>query len=159
MKNTRTGEKLVCQNPKAYHDYFIEATYEAGLALTGTEVKSLREGKANLKDSYAEAKNDEVFLHHCHISPYEAGNRFNHEPRRTRKLLLHKAEIRRLMGRTVEKGYTLVPLKIYFKHGVAKVELGLAKGKKLYDKRQAIKEKQDQRDIERVMKERDYQHR
>ncbi len=116
MRDTHTGEKLVCKNPKAYHDYFIQETYEAGMALTGTEVKSLREGKANLKDSYAMLKNSEVFLLNCHISPYAEGNRYNHEPLRTRKLLLHKAEIRKLIGRTVEKGLTLIPLRIYFKN-------------------------------------------
>ena len=156
MKNTRTGEKLVCQNPKAYHDYFIQETYEAGIVLMGTEAKSLRGGRANLKDSYAMLKNSEIFLLNCHISPYTEGNRYNHEPLRTRKLLLHKAEIRKLVGRTVEKGLTLIPLKIYFKNGVAKVELGLAKGKKLYDKRESIKEKEGQRDIERALKERSY---
>jgi len=149
-------EKIVCTNRKATHDYYIEEKYEAGLVLCGTEVKSLRQGRANLKDSYAAIKEGEVYLYNCHISPYSGGNRFNHEPRRTRKLLLHKAQIRKLVGRTVERGYTLVPLRIYFKDGRAKLELALARGKKLYDKRRALKEREVKREIQRVIKGRDY---
>lgn len=146
--------KTVCQNRKAYHDYTIEETLEAGIQLVGTEVKSLREGKANLKDSHAIMKGDEVFLLSCHISPYTHGNIMNHDPLRTRKLLLHRKEIERMRGKMQQKGYTLVPLKIYFKGPFAKVELGLAKGKRTYEKREAIKEREAKRDIERVMKSR-----
>ena len=131
--------KIVATNKKAYHDYHIEETYEAGMALQGTEVKSLREGKANLKDSFARIEKDEIFLLNCHISPYSHGNIANHDPMRTRKLLLHKREIQRLIGKIQQKGYALIPLKIYFKNEKAKVELGLAKGKKAYDKREDIK--------------------
>lgn len=127
---------MATENRKARHDFFIEETYEAGIELKGTEVKSLRAGKANLKDSYARIENGEAILFNMHISPFEQGNRFNHEPRRNRKLLLHKSEIFRLAGKTREKGFTLVPLRIYFnERGLAKVELGLAKGKRQYDKR------------------------
>jgi SsrA-binding protein len=147
--------KVVTENRKARHDYFIEETYEAGLALTGTEVKSLRAGKANLQDSFARVENNEVFLYNMHISPYDQGNRFNHEPKRTRKLLLHKSEIRRLIGKTREKGLTLVPLKVYFnQRGIAKLELALAKGKKLYDKRDDIASKDANREIARALRER-----
>lgn len=146
--------KVVCQNRKAYHDYHIEETLEAGIVLLGTEVKSLREGKANLKDSYVIIKNSEVFLLSCHISPYSHGNITNHDPLRTRKLLLHKREIERLRGRTLQKGYTLIPLKMYFKDSYAKVEIGLAKGKRLYERREKIKEREAKRAIERVMKSR-----
>jgi SsrA-binding protein len=146
------GEKLLCQNKKAYHDYFIEETFEAGIALTGTEVKSLRQGKGNLKDSYVRAEEGEAFLHHTHISPYPFGHQFNHEPERVRKLLLHKREIRRLTGKTQERGYTVVPLKMYLKRGKVKVEIGLAKGKVQYDKREALKKRSADREIEKVMK-------
>ena len=146
--------KIACENRKARHDYFIHETLEAGLVLVGTEVKSLRAGRANLRDSYAEVKGGEVFVENMHISPYEEGNIFNHDPLRPRKLLLHKAEIRRLFGKTREKGMTLVPLKIYFKRGKAKMELALASGKKLYDKRQTLAAKSAQRDVERALKER-----
>ena len=132
---------IVCQNRKAYHDYHIEEKTEAGIALLGTEVKSLREGKGNLKDSYVLAKDSELFLINCHISPYSHGNITNHEPLRTRKLLLHKKEIERLRGQVAQKGYSLIPLKIYFKGSFAKVEIGLAKGKRQYEKRDAIKKK------------------
>lgn len=145
-------EKVVATNRKAFHDYHILETYEAGIALLGTEVKSLREGKANLKDSYAIVKNSEVFLLNCHISPYSHGNIFNHDPLRTRKLLLHRKEINKLHGHITQKGLTLIPLKVYFKDGKAKVELGLAKGKRQYEKREAIKEKESRREIERHMK-------
>lgn len=146
--------KIVCQNRKAYHDYSIEETIEAGIQLLGTEVKSLRDGKANLKDSYILIKDSEVILLNCHISPYSHGNILNHDPLRTRKLLLHRKEIERLRGKIQQKGYTLIPLKIYFKGPFAKVEVGLAKGKRLYEKREAIKEREAKRDIEKVMKRR-----
>jgi SsrA-binding protein len=145
-------EKAVATNRKAYHDYFIQETYEAGMSLLGTEVKSLREGKANLKDSYVAIKNNEAYLFNCHISPYSHGNIQNHDPLRTRKLLLHRKEITRLWGNISLKGYTLVPLKIYFKKGKAKVEIGLAKGKRQYEKRATIKEKEAKREIERHLK-------
>ncbi|MFZ6017926.1 MAG: SsrA-binding protein SmpB [Nitrospirota bacterium] len=144
--------KVVCQNRKAYHDYHIEETLEAGIALLGTEVKSLREGKANLKDSYVIVKGSEVFLLNCHVSPYSHGNISNHDPVRTRKLLLHRAEIEKLSGKTTHKGYTLIPLKIYFKDSRAKVEIGLAKGKRLFEKRETIKEREARREIARAIK-------
>jgi SsrA-binding protein len=145
---------IVCQNRKAYHDYHIEEKTEVGIALLGTEVKSLREGKGNLKDSYVLAKDSELFLVNCHISPYSHGNITNHEPLRTRKLLLHKKEIERLRGQVAQKSYSLIPLKIYFKGSFAKVEIGLAKGKRQYEKRDAIKKKEADREIERAMKSR-----
>jgi len=147
--------KVVCQNKKAYHDYFIDETIEAGIVLVGTEVKSLRLGMANLKDSYARVKDSELFLVNTHISPYKQADRFTQpEPDRTRKLLLHQQEISKLIGKTKEKGYTLVPTKIYFKNGRAKVEIALAKGKKLFDKREAIKKKTVEREMERAVKDR-----
>ncbi len=146
------GEKLICLNKKARHNYFIEDTYEAGLSLLGTEVKSLREGRANIGDSYAKIKNGEVFLVDVHISPYSFGNRFNHDPLRPRKLLLHKREIRRLIGKVQEKGFSLIPLRLYFSNGKAKVALGLGKGKKLFDKRETLKRKTMERDMERGRK-------
>ena len=146
------GEKVLCQNKKARHDYPVEETYEAGIALEGTEVKSLRLGKGNLKDSYVNIEEEEAFLHNTHISPYPFGHQFNHEPERVRKLLLHKREIRRLMGKTQERGYTLIPLKIYLKHGKIKIEIGLAKGKKQYDKREDLKKRTADREMEKVMK-------
>jgi SsrA-binding protein len=149
-------ERVICTNRKAIHDYHIEDSYEAGLVLVGSEVKSLRAGRANLKDSYAGIKEGEVYLYNCHISPYAEANQFNHEPRRTRKLLLHKGEIKKLVGKTTERGYTLVPLKLYFKGGKAKVQLALARGKKLYDKRRAIKEREDKRELARALKERSF---
>jgi SsrA-binding protein len=144
--------KIVCQNRKAYHDYHIEETIEAGIALLGTEVKSLRDGKANLKDSYVLMKEDEAFLLNCHISPYSHGNILNHEPLRTRKLLMHREEIDKLSGKAAAKGYTLIPLKIYFKDSRAKVEIGVARGKRLFEKRETIKEREAKREIERAMK-------
>ena len=145
--------KVVCQNKKAYHDYFIEESVEAGIVLVGTEVKSLRLGQANLKDSYAMVKGEEVFLVNTHISPYKQADRFTQpEPDRTRKLLLHREEINKLIGKTKEKGYTLIPTKIYFKNGKAKVEIALAKGKKLFDKREAIKKKTVEREMEKAVK-------
>ena len=146
--------KIVAQNRKAFHDYFVEETFEAGMVLTGTEVKSLRDGKANLKDSYVIIKDSEAFLLNCHISPYTHGNIMNHDPVRTRKLLLHRKEIIRLQGMAAQKGYSLVPLKIYFKDSRAKVEIGLVKGKRQYEKRESIKKKEADREIERAMKSR-----
>jgi SsrA-binding protein len=146
--------KIISQNKKAYHDYAIEETVEAGIQLLGTEVKSLREGKANLKDSYVLIKSEEVFLFNCHISPYSHGNIMNHDPLRTRKLLLKRKEIERMRGKAQQKGYAMIPLKIYFKGSFAKVEIGLAKGKKLYEKRETIKEREAKRTIERAMKSR-----
>ena len=145
-------ENIVCSNRKAYHDYFIVETYEAGISLLGTEVKSLREGRANLKDSYALIKDNDVFLLNCHISPYSHGNIQNHDPLRTRKLLMHRKEINKLWGNLSQKGLTLIPLKIYFKKGKAKVELGLAKGKRKYEKREALKEKEARREIQRHLR-------
>ena len=148
-------DKVVATNRKAFHDYFIEERYEAGIMLQGTEVKSLREGRVNLQDSYASVRGSEVFLHQCHISPYSHGNIMNHDPTRVRKLLLHKTEIHKLLGKTQQKGLTLVPLRIYFtKRGYAKVELGLAKGKKLYDRRETIKSREAGREVQRAIKER-----
>ncbi len=144
----------VTTNRKAYHDYFIEETVEAGMALQGTEVKSLRLGLANLTDSYALLKNNEMFLLNATISPYPHGNIMNHEPLRTRKLLLHREEIRKLTGKITQKGYTLIPLKIYFVRGKAKVLIGLARGKKAFDKRETIKEKESKRELDRLVKER-----
>ncbi len=146
--------KIVAQNRKAFHDYTIEETLEAGILLTGTEVKSLRDGKANLKDSYVIVKGTEVFLLNCHISPYTHGNIMNHDPIRTRKILLHKKEIVKIQEKAAQKGYSLIPLKIYFKGSHAKVEIGLAKGKKQYEKRDSIKKREADREIERAMKSR-----
>jgi SsrA-binding protein len=147
-------EQIVCVNRQARHNYFIDETYEAGLVLVGSEVKSLREGKANLKDSYARIQRGEAFLLNAHVSPYAAANRMNHDPTRTRKLLLRRREIERLTGKTKERGLTLVPLRLYFKNGRAKVELGLARGKKLYDKRETIRRKTAEREVERSLKSR-----
>ncbi len=144
--------KVVCQNRKAFHDYEILETYEAGIVLTGTEVKSLREGRANLKDSYVIIKDGEAFLLNCHISPYSHGNIMNHDPVRTRKLLFHKREIQKLMGKVAQKGFALIPLKIYFKGPWAKVEVALAKGKKIYEKRDKIREREVKREIERALR-------
>ena len=147
--------KIVCQNKKAYHDYFIDETFEAGIVLVGTEVKSLRLGMANLKDSYAMVRNGELFLTNTHISPYKQADRFTMpEPDRTRKLLLRREEINKLIGKTKGTGYTLIPTKIYFKNGKAKVEIALAKGKKLFDKRETIKEKTVEREMEKAVKDR-----
>lgn len=147
--------KIISENRKARHDYTILETFEAGIALTGTEVKSLRAGKANLKDSYAQiTKSAEIFLYNLHISPYDHGNIFNHEPLRSRRLLLHRSEINKLLGKVKEKGLSLVPLKLYFKRGLVKVELALAVGKKLYDKRQDMAKRDAKREMERVLKER-----
>ena len=145
---------MACENRKARHDYFIHEAFETGMVLQGTEVKSLRAGKANLKDSYAEIRNGEVFVQHMHISPYEQGNIFNHDPLRPKKLLMHKAEITKLFSKTREKGFTLVPLKIYFKKGKAKLELALVSGKHNYDKRRDLADKAAKRDMERALKDR-----
>lgn len=146
--------KPITTNRKAYHDFFIDETMEAGLELVGTEVKSLRAGRANLKDSYAVIRNNQAYVVGLHISPYEQGNIHNVDPERTRRLLLHKREIRTLIGKTKEKGYTLVPTKLYFKGSRAKLELGLARGKQLHDKRRALADKEARRDIERSLKDR-----
>jgi SsrA-binding protein len=149
------GVKLIAQNKKAFHDYHIEETLEAGIVLTGTEVKSLRDGRVNLRDSYATVERGELFLVGVHISPYEQGNIFNHDPLRNRKLLAHSREIRRLYGKVQVAGYTLVPTKMYFKDGRAKVEIGLAKGKTTYDKRQTLAKREHNREIERAFSRRD----
>ena len=143
------GSRLIANNKKAYHDYFIEETYEAGIALHGTEVKSLRMGKCSIKESFVRIENEEVYIYGMHISPYEKGNIFNRDPLRVKKLLLHKSEIRKMKGKIAEKGYTLVPLKVYFNRSLVKVEIGLAKGKKLYDKRQDIAKTDQSREAER----------
>ncbi|MCL6517475.1 SsrA-binding protein SmpB [Alicyclobacillus sp.] len=153
MAKANDGHTLA-QNRKAYHDYFIEETYEAGIVLKGTEIKSIRRGSVNLRDAYARVEDGEVWLHNMHVSPYEQGNRFNHEPLRSRKLLLHRSEIRKLIGAVKEKGYTLVPTRLYLKNGFCKVEIGLAKGKKLHDKREAMKQRDANREIERALRER-----
>lgn len=146
------GSRLIANNKKAYHDYYIEETYEAGIALHGTEVKSLRMGKCSIKESFVRIENEEVYIYGMHISPYEKGNIFNRDPLRVKKLLLHKSEIRKMKGKIAEKGYTLVPLKVYFNRSLVKVEIGLAKGKKLYDKRQDIAKKDQRREAERDFK-------
>ena len=147
-----SGIRLIANNKKAYHDYFIEDTYEAGIELAGTEVKSLRMGKCSIKESFIQIEHGEVFIYGMHISPYEKGNIFNKDPLRVRKLLLHTYEIRKIEGKIREKGYTLVPLKVYFKGSLVKVEMGVAKGKKLYDKRQDIAKKDQRREAERDFK-------
>lgn len=148
------GIKIVAKNPKAYHDYFIEEKYEAGIALAGTEVKSIRLGNVNLKDSYCIAKDGQLTVHGMHISPYEQGNIFNKDPRRPRKLLMHKREILRLYQKVKQDGYALVPLSLYFKDSRAKLEIGLAKGKKLYDKRESAAIRDAKREMDRTMKDR-----
>lgn len=148
----KTSTKLIANNKKAYHDYFILDTYEAGIALHGTEVKSLRMGKCSVKESFIRVENGEVFIYGMHISPYEKGNIFNKDPLRPRKLLLHKAEINKMLGKTKEKGMAIVPLKVYFKGSLVKVEIGLARGKKLYDKRNDIAKKDQQREVQRDFK-------
>lgn len=144
--------KIIANNKKAYHDYFIEETYEAGISLHGTEVKSVRMGKCSVKESFIRIENGEVIAYGLHISPYEKGNIFNRDPLRPKKLLLHRSEINKIAGKISEKGYTLVPLKVYFKGSLIKVEIGLAKGKKLYDKRQDIAKKDQRREAERSFK-------
>lgn len=144
--------KLIANNKKAYHDYFIEEKYEAGVVLHGTEVKSMRMGKCSIKEAFIRIENGEIFAYGMHVSPYEKGNIFNREPLRVKKLLMHRSEINKLTGKIAEKGYTLVPLQVYFKNGLAKVEIGLAKGKKLYDKRQDIAKKDQRREAEKEFK-------
>lgn len=145
-------QKLIANNKKAFHDFFIDETYEAGIALHGTEVKSMRMGKCSIKESFIRIENGEVFVYGMHVSPYEKGNIFNKDPMRVKKLLMHKYEINKLMGKIKEKGYTLVPLQVYFKEGKVKVEIGLARGKKLYDKREAIAKKDQKREAEKEFK-------
>ena len=147
-----SGSRLIANNKKAYHDYFIEDTYEAGIELAGTEVKSMRMGKCSIKESFVQIEHGEVFVYGMHISPYEKGNIFNKDPFRTRKLLLHQYEIRKIAAKIAEKGFTLVPLKVYFKGSLVKVEIGIAKGKKLYDKRQTIAKNDQRREAEREFK-------
>lgn len=150
----REHVKIVTVNRRATHDYFIDDRYEAGLVLTGTEIKSIREGRVNLREGYARIVNGEAWLTNVHIAPYEQGNRYNHEPLRDRKLLMHREEIAELIGRVRQRGYTVVPLQLYLKHGRAKVELGLARGKREFDKRESIAKREAQRDIERGLRER-----
>lgn len=145
--------KTIAQNKKAFHDYFVEESFEAGIELTGTEVKSLRQGRVNLKDSWCSVVNGEMLLNGVHISPYEQGNIFNKDPLRVRRLLLHKREIMRLFGLVKQDGYSLIPISLYFKRSLVKVQIGLCKGKKMYDKRQDMAEKAAKRDIQRAMKE------
>lgn len=152
----KTDVKLIANNKKAYHDFFILDTYEAGITLHGTEVKSLRMGKCSIKESFIRIENGEVFIYGMHISPYEKGNIFNKDPLRVKKLLLHKTEIHKLLGKTQEKGMSIVPLKVYLKGSLVKVEIGLAKGKKLYDKRQDIAKKDQKREAEREFKVRNF---
>ncbi|MCR5420705.1 MAG: SsrA-binding protein SmpB [Lachnospiraceae bacterium] len=152
MSKEHSAFKLIANNKKAYHDYFIEDKYEAGIALFGTEIKSLRQGKSSIKESYIRIEEGEVYIVGMHISPYEKGNIFNKDPLRTRKLLLHKQEIRKLTGKLTEQGYTIVPLQVYLKGSLVKIEIGLAKGKKLYDKRQDIAKKDARREAERDFK-------
>lgn len=152
MKTEKTGIKLIANNKKAYHDYFIEDKYEAGIELFGTEIKSLRQGKCSIKEAYVNFENGEAYIYGMHIPPYEMGNIFNKDPLRARKLLLHKSEINKLMGRSAEQGYTVMPLQVYLKGSRCKVEIGLAKGKKLYDKREAIAKKDQKREAERDFK-------
>ena len=152
MAEKKEAQKLIANNKKAYHDYFIEETYEAGVALHGTEVKSMRLGKCSIKESFIRIENGEVFVYGMHVSPYEKGNIFNKDPMRVKKLLMHRYEINKLAGKIAERGYTLVPLQVYFREGKVKVEIGLAKGKKLYDKRQDIAKKDLRREHEREFK-------
>lgn len=147
-----TGTKLIANNKKAYHDFFIDETYEAGIELAGTEVKSLRLGQCSIKESFVSIDKGEVYIIHMHINPYEKGNIFNKDPLRKRKLLLHKSEINKIIGKTKEKGYTVVPLKVYFSGSLVKVEIGLARGKKLYDKRNDLAKKDQKREAERDFK-------
>ena len=154
MSKPGAGEKLVASNRRAHHNFDILETHEAGLVLQGTEVKSLRDSRADLKESYARIEGNEAWLLGLHISPYAQGNRANHDPLRPRKLLLHRGEINRLLGKIMEKGLTLIPLRLYFKQGRAKVEIGLARGRKTLDKRQAIREREETREVQRVLRER-----
>ena len=152
MAKGKESQKLIANNKKAYHDFFIDETYECGIALHGTEVKSMRMGKCSIKEAFVRIEDGEVFVYGMHVSPYEKGNIFNKDPLRVKKLLLHKYEINKLLGKIKEKGYTLVPLQVYFKDGKVKVEIGLARGKKLYDKREAIAKKDQRREAENEYK-------
>ena len=152
MAKGKESQKLSANNKKAYHDFFIDETYECGIALHGTEVKSMRMGKCSIKEAFVRIEDGEVFVYGMHVSPYEKGNIFNKDPLRVKKLLLHKYEINKLLGKIKEKGYTLVPLQVYFKDGKVKVEIGLARGKKLYDKREAIAKKDQRREAEKEFK-------
>mgnify|MGYP000654674047 FL=1 len=152
MAKGKESQKLIANNKKAYHDFFIDETYECGIALHGTEVKSMRMGKCSIKEAFVRIEDGEVFVYGMHVSPYEKGNIFNKDPLRVKKLLLHKYEINKLLGKIKEKGYTLVPLQVYFKDGKVKVEIGLARGKKLYDKREAIAKKDQHREAEKEFK-------
>ena len=152
MAKGKESQKLIANNKKAYHDFFIDETYECGIALHGTEVKSMRMGKCSTKEAFVRIEDGEVFVYGMHVSPYEKGNIFNKDPLRVKKLLLHKYEINKLLGKIKEKGYTLVPLQVYFKDGKVKVEIGLARGKKLYDKREAIAKKDQRREAEKEFK-------
>lgn len=152
MAKGKESQKLIANNKKAYHDFFIDETYECGIALHGTEVKSMRMGKCSIKEAFVRIEDGEVFVYGMHVSPYEKGNIFNKDPLRVKKLLLHKYEINKLLGKIKEKGYTLVPLQVYFKDGKVKVEIGLARGKKLYDKRESIAKKDQRREAEKEFK-------
>ena len=152
MAKQKETQKLIANNKKAYHDFFIDETFEAGIVLHGTEVKSMRLGKCSIKEAFIRIENGEMFVYGMHVSPYEQGNLFNKDPLRVKKLLMHKSEILKLLGKTKEKGYTLVPLQVYFKEGKVKVEIGLARGKKLYDKRESIAKKDARRETEREFK-------
>ena len=152
MAKGKESQKLIANNKKAYHDFFIDETYECGIALHGTEVKSMRMGKCSIKEAFIRIEDGEVFVYGMHVSPYEKGNIFNKDPLRVKKLLMHKYEINKLLGKIKEKGYTLVPLQVYFKDGRVKVEIGLARGKKLYDKREAIAKKDQRREAEKEFK-------
>lgn len=152
MAKGKESQKLIANNKKAYHDFFIDETYECGIALHGTEVKSMRMGKCSIKEAFVRIEDGEVFVYGMHVSPYEKGNIFNKDPLRVKKLLLHKYEINKLLGKIKEKGYALVPLQVYFKDGKVKVEIGLARGKKLYDKREAIAKKDQRREAEKEFK-------
>ena len=152
MAKGKESQKLIANNKKAYHDFFIDETYECGIALHGTEVKSMRMGKCSIKEAFVRIEDGEVFVYGMHVSPYEKGNIFNKDPLRVKKLLLHKYEINKLLRKIKEKGYTLVPLQVYFKDGKVKVEIGLARGKKLYDKREAIAKKDQRREAEKEFK-------
>ena len=152
MAKGKESQKLIANNKKAYHDFFIDETYECGIALHGTEVKSMRMGKCSIKEAFVRIEDGEVFVYGMHVSPYEKGNIFNKDPLRVKKLLLHKYEINKLLGKIKEKGYTLVPLQVYFKDRKVKVEIGLARGKKLYDKREAIAKKDQRREAEKEFK-------
>lgn len=152
----RSGDRVVAQNRKARHEFHVLETWEAGLVLQGTEVKSLRDGKANLADAFATMSRGELWLYNMHVSPYEQGNRFNHDPLRPRKLLMHRSELRKLVGQVEQKGLTLVPLDVHFSNGIAKVTLALVRGKKLHDKRDTLRERAEQRDMERGYKDKEF---